>query len=102
MRTSQEELIRKRAYELWERAGRPEGNGLQHWLQASEEIRSTRLDGASVGANTPSNAEAASTVGVKAKKVAKPTGKTAKPQKSAASGHGVTPTKKKAKRTEGA
>ncbi|MEY9536061.1 DUF2934 domain-containing protein [Sinorhizobium fredii] len=98
MRTSQEELIRKRAYELWERAGRPEGDGVQHWLQASEEVRSTRMD----EANTPSNAEAAPAVGVNAKKVAKPIGKTARPQKSVASGNGVTPTKKKAKRTEGA
>ncbi|WP_240545153.1 hypothetical protein [Sinorhizobium fredii] len=60
------------------------------------------MDGASVGANTTPNAEAAPAVGVNAKKVAKPTGKAAKPQKSAASGNGVPPTKKKAKRTEGA
>ncbi|WP_245269807.1 hypothetical protein M728_005749 (plasmid) [Ensifer sp. WSM1721] len=26
MKTDNEELIRKRAYELWERAGRPEGD----------------------------------------------------------------------------
>ncbi|MDK1377276.1 MULTISPECIES: DUF2934 domain-containing protein [unclassified Sinorhizobium] len=44
MKTDGEELIRKRAYELWERAGRPEGDGLKHWLEAAEEIQSARID----------------------------------------------------------
>ncbi|MBP1883963.1 DUF2934 domain-containing protein [Sinorhizobium mexicanum] len=43
MKTDGEELIRKRAYELWERAGRPEGDGLKHWLEAAEEIQA-RID----------------------------------------------------------
>jgi hypothetical protein len=29
--------IELRAYELWERAGRPEGRALEHWLQAESE-----------------------------------------------------------------
>nr|MBO1959915.1 DUF2934 domain-containing protein [Sinorhizobium medicae] len=36
-----EELIRNRAYELWERAGRPQGDGLKYWFQAAEEVQST-------------------------------------------------------------
>ncbi|WEX90129.1 DUF2934 domain-containing protein [Sinorhizobium garamanticum] len=42
MKTDGEELVRKRAYELWEKAGRPEGDGLKHWLEAAEEIQSAR------------------------------------------------------------
>lgn len=43
MKTNNEELIRKRAYELWERAGRPEGDGLKHWLEATQEFQSTKM-----------------------------------------------------------
>ena len=30
--------VERRAYELWEAAGRPEGTGLAHWLQAELEL----------------------------------------------------------------
>ena len=33
-----EEAVRRRAYELWESAGRPHGEHLQHWLKAFEEL----------------------------------------------------------------
>jgi len=33
-----EERIRERAYEIWERAGRPAGKAVEHWLQAEAEI----------------------------------------------------------------
>lgn len=33
------ERIRRRAYELWEQEGRPEGRELAHWAQAEHEIR---------------------------------------------------------------
>lgn len=33
-----EEKIRQRAYEIWEREGRPEGRGHEHWSQARREI----------------------------------------------------------------
>jgi hypothetical protein len=33
-----EELIRARAYYLWEQAGRPEGDGVQFWLEAEQEL----------------------------------------------------------------
>ena len=32
------EAIRRRAYELWEAEGRPEGRERDHWLQAELEI----------------------------------------------------------------
>ncbi|MCA1443303.1 DUF2934 domain-containing protein [Ensifer sp. IC4062] len=44
MKTDGEELIRKRAYELWEKAGRPEGDGLKHWFEAAEEMKSARTN----------------------------------------------------------
>jgi len=40
MRTEREEWISKRAYELWEQAGRPEGQDSEQWAQASAEWES--------------------------------------------------------------
>lgn len=37
-----EEQIRTRAYALWEQAGRPEGDGLQFWLEAERELNTPR------------------------------------------------------------
>ena len=31
--------IAQRAYELWEKAGRPHGQDKKHWLQAEAELR---------------------------------------------------------------
>ena len=33
-----ENLIRQRAYELWERDGKPEGQEMHFWLEAEREI----------------------------------------------------------------
>jgi hypothetical protein len=33
-----EDRIRQRAYEIWEREGRPDGEDMRHWLQAFQEI----------------------------------------------------------------
>lgn len=30
--------IAKRAYEIWEQGGRPEGRALDHWMQAEREL----------------------------------------------------------------
>jgi hypothetical protein len=30
--------IEKRAYEIWEQAGRPQGRDLDHWLRAEAEL----------------------------------------------------------------
>lgn len=35
-----EERIRRRAYEIWEREGRPDGRDADHWRQAREEVLS--------------------------------------------------------------
>lgn len=48
MLPDQEERIRLRAYEIWEREGRPEGREVEHWERARSEIgaeRSTRTQG---------------------------------------------------------
>ncbi|MDK1385335.1 DUF2934 domain-containing protein [Sinorhizobium sp. 8-89] len=34
-----EELIRRRAYAIWEKEGRPEGQDQRHWEQASREMQ---------------------------------------------------------------
>jgi hypothetical protein len=36
------DAIAKRAYELWEKAGKPEGQETEHWLQAEKEIMQQR------------------------------------------------------------
>jgi hypothetical protein len=38
MAIDRDELIGRRAYQLWEAEGRPEGGDLRHWLRASEEV----------------------------------------------------------------
>ena len=47
------DAISRRAYELWEKEGRPEGCDLRHWLQAEGELGSSRTD------NEPRPADAA-------------------------------------------
>ena len=36
--TMAEDKIRKRAYEIWERQGRPHGRAEEHWRQAQSEV----------------------------------------------------------------
>jgi hypothetical protein len=38
------DAISRRAYELWESEGRPEGSDLRHWLQAEQELEINRVD----------------------------------------------------------
>lgn len=38
MAANKHEQIRRRAYEIWESEGRPEGANLRHWQQACEEL----------------------------------------------------------------
>ena len=40
-----EERIRRRAYELWEREGRPESGQEQHWLRAEAELEASGFGG---------------------------------------------------------
>lgn len=44
--------VSRRAYELWEKDGRPEGRELEHWLRAENELRSrqTAEDASQAGA----------------------------------------------------
>jgi hypothetical protein len=38
MSGDREEQIRRRAHELWEQSGRPEGRETEFWLQAEREL----------------------------------------------------------------
>jgi len=38
MHHDDQDLIRARAHEIWEREGRPEGRHIEHWEMASAEI----------------------------------------------------------------
>ena len=50
------DAVSRRAYEIWEREGRPDGNDLRHWLQAEQElnqpVNSPREERTSQAANT--------------------------------------------------
>jgi Protein of unknown function (DUF2934) len=37
-----EEVIRARAYSLWEQAGCPDGDGVRFWLEAEKELSNPR------------------------------------------------------------
>jgi Protein of unknown function (DUF2934) len=39
-----EEQIRRRAHELWEQEGKPEGREMDFWLQAEREIAGEQVD----------------------------------------------------------
>jgi hypothetical protein len=45
MDNNREELIRRRAYAIWEQEGRPEGQHERHWEQASREMQGVPPDG---------------------------------------------------------
>lgn len=36
-----EEIVREKAYILWEEAGKPEGDGIEFWLLAEQELASS-------------------------------------------------------------
>jgi hypothetical protein len=44
-----EQIVRRRAYELYEQRGRRDGHAQEDWLRAEEEIQGTRLRRARVG-----------------------------------------------------
>lgn len=50
------ETISRRAYELWEQEGRPEGNDLRHWLLAEQELAGRDGSSPSVGNDTRARA----------------------------------------------
>jgi hypothetical protein len=43
MAIDRDELIGRRAYQLWEVEGRPNGGDFRHWLQASEEVGESEM-----------------------------------------------------------
>jgi hypothetical protein len=55
-----EERIRERAYEIWEREGKPHGRDAEHWRQAASEIDAEVA--ASAGAGEPPASAPARTV----------------------------------------
>lgn len=67
------EEISRRAYELWENEGRPEGNDMRHWLQAEQEL------GARQGSNSSSNAVGASASSATATSAPRNTGTDTRP-----------------------
>lgn len=46
MPTHREDDIRRKAYQIWEKEGRPDGRAPDHWEQAQAELDSAGADGA--------------------------------------------------------
>jgi hypothetical protein len=75
MDTNKEELISRRAREIWEREGQPEGRATEHWEQAAREIEAElaftpSMDGASSPGGKSAKRRASGTTG-KTRKSAK-------------------------------
>lgn len=47
------DAISRRAYELWEQEGRPEGRHLEHWLRAEQDLSGARRKSDDVSAPAP-------------------------------------------------
>ncbi|WP_332715572.1 DUF2934 domain-containing protein [Pelagibacterium mangrovi] len=45
MDTAREDTIRKRAHQIWENEGRPDGRDHAHWEEAEREMADGRLNG---------------------------------------------------------
>jgi hypothetical protein len=98
MAENRDERIRQRAYEIWEREGRPEGSHDEHWRRAAEEelaregARTTAGDGEGRTAgkatrqNGPGNAPADKRTAAKATRAPGEGAPRAKPRKADAAG----------------
>ncbi|RWA65429.1 DUF2934 domain-containing protein [Mesorhizobium sp.] len=83
MTDDRQERIRRRAHEIWEQAGRPEGAHMEHWDQAAAEIdgaakpkaKAAPKKAAKAKAPAKAPAKAASKAPSKAKPAAKPKAK---------------------------
>ena len=69
---SSEDAIRERAYQIWEREGRPHGRDFEHWVMAQVEIATQRANGS------------AATVATRERGAAAPKAKSTAPAKPAA------------------
>jgi Protein of unknown function (DUF2934) len=65
-----DEMVRTRAYALWESEGRPLGRDAEHWLQSEEEARRELRRTAPVKAPSQPKAKAASAKKVSTKRTA--------------------------------
>jgi hypothetical protein len=58
--TPEEDEVRRRAHQLWEQEGQPEGRELEHWQQALAELeREDEREADTNSASTPSATTAA-------------------------------------------
>jgi hypothetical protein len=75
------EAISRRAYEIWEKEGRPESRDLHHWLRAEQELLAERGQGGTSAPANPPRAQNTDTQPLQgtraAAAAAKPTGKRA-------------------------
>ena len=62
-----QQRIRERAYELWERSGRPDGRADEYWWQAERELGSIEIRVTAEASDAPALTAAAVTAPLKTK-----------------------------------
>jgi hypothetical protein len=86
-----ERRIRDRAYSIWEKEGRPEGQEVEHWLRACQEVAAEEGSPAASEGSSAESAEAEAPKPKRARATKSTTAKsttetTAKPRKSTKNG----------------
>ena len=76
MTQQQDDLIRDRAYAIWQAEGCPEGRREQHWIQAAAEIARAREEAGSSGVDPVPVAEIPHPAKPAARRARKPAGAT--------------------------
>ncbi|MDX8448041.1 DUF2934 domain-containing protein [Mesorhizobium captivum] len=71
MTDDRQERIRRRAHEIWEQAGRPEGAHMEHWDRAAAEIDAEKKPKDKAAPKKAAAAKAAKPKAAKAEKPAK-------------------------------
>ncbi|AZO08715.1 MULTISPECIES: DUF2934 domain-containing protein [unclassified Mesorhizobium] len=92
MTDDRQERIRRRAHEIWEQAGRPEGSHMEHWDQATAEIDGEKQPKSKAAPKKAAASKAAAVPKAAVAKTAKP-----KPAPKAAPKSAKAPAKPKAK-----
>lgn len=64
MEETWEQKVRERAHAIWEREGRPESAGEQHWARAEEELRNEQEAGKLAGGSSETMPESEQGSGV--------------------------------------
>ncbi len=81
MSVTDRDSIARRAFEIWEAEGRPEGREVEHWLRAEFEVIAAPAPQSAKAPAAPKKAAKAADAKAPATKTAKPSAKSTAPKK---------------------